>query len=124
MPLFGGTDLVKAVEGVDPATGRDLTAGARIASGVIFATEIADPTPGLAKGLRKAVRAAQGATVTFRQMGRFVVGTWEVAGRKGAGYVRWNRVLDAEGNTIRLYKDVYDQGGRFIRRDWYVGGPR
>ncbi len=37
--------------------------------------------------------------------------------------MRWNRVLTEEGSTIRLYKDVYGQGGNFLRRDWYVGEP-
>jgi hypothetical protein len=48
---------------------------------------------------------------------------WEVAGGKGAGYVNWNRVRDENGSTMRLFKDVYDQGGDYLRRDWYVGGP-
>lgn len=37
--------------------------------------------------------------------------------------VRWNKVLDSEGNTKRLYKDVYDRAGKYEGRDWYVGGP-
>jgi RHS repeat-associated protein len=76
---------------------------------------------GLAKGIGKTIDRAQGAEVTFSRLGRFTRATWEVAGDKGAGYVKWNRVLDEEGNTIRLYKDVYDRGGSFLRRDWYVG---
>jgi hypothetical protein len=122
--FLGGTDLVRAVEGRDPASGETLAAGSRAISGAIFATNIVDPSPGLVRGIGKAVRGAQGAAVTFRQTGNFVVGTWEVAGRRGAGHVRWNRALGADGRTMRLYKDVYDQGGNYVRRDWYVGGPR
>ena len=78
---------------------------------------------GLAKGMAKAIARAQGAEVTFSQLGKFVRAVWEVAGEKGAGYVKWNRVLNEEGSTIRLFKDVYDQAGNYLRRDWYVGGP-
>jgi len=38
----------------------------------------------------------------------------------GPGYVNWNRILEAEGRTVRLYKDVYNQGGNFLRRDPYI----
>ena len=79
---------------------------------------------GLAKGISKTIDRAQGADVAFRQLGNFTRAVWEVAGDKGAGYVKWNRILNEEGSTIRLFKDVYDQGGNYLRRDWYVGGPR
>lgn len=78
---------------------------------------------GLAKGITKTIARAQGAEVAFSQLGKFTRAVWEVAGEKGAGYVRWNRVLNEEGSTIRLFKDVYNQGGKWLRRDWYVGGP-
>lgn len=78
---------------------------------------------GLAKGMAKTVARAQGAEVAFSRLGKFTPAVWEVAGEKGAGYVKWNRVLNEEGRTIRLFKDVYDQGGNYLRRDWYMGGP-
>lgn len=78
---------------------------------------------GLAKGIAKTIDRAQGATVAFDKLGKFTRAVWEVAGDKGAGYVKWNRVLNEEGSTMRLFKDVYGQGGDFLRRDWYVGGP-
>lgn len=78
---------------------------------------------GLAKGMAKTVARAQGAKVTFSQLGKLTRAMWEVAGEKGAGYVKWNRVLNEEGSTIRLFKDVYGQAGNYLRRDWYVGGP-
>ena len=75
------------------------------------------------KGIAKAIKRAQGAEVSLSKVGRFVKATWSVAGDKGAGYVKWTRILDEDGKTARLYKDVYDQGGKFLRRDWKVGGP-
>lgn len=33
------------------------------------------------------------------------------------------RVLKEEGSTIRLFKEVYRQGGEFLRRDWCIGEP-
>lgn len=78
---------------------------------------------GLAKGIAKAIDRAQGAEVAFSQLGKFTRATSDVAGDKGAGHVRWNRILDEKGSTMRLFKDVYDQGGNYLRRDWYVGGP-
>jgi RHS repeat-associated protein len=89
-----------------------------VASGGIAGTE-----RGLAKGIVKTIERAQGAKVAFSQLGKFTRAMWKVAGDKGAGYVKWNRVLNEEGSTVRLFKDVYDQGGKFLRRDWYVGGP-
>jgi uncharacterized protein RhaS with RHS repeats len=77
----------------------------------------------LAKGIQAALKRAQGAEVSFSRLGRFTRAVWEVPGDKGAGYVRWNRILTEEGGTLRLFKDVYNQGGNFLRRDWYVGGP-
>jgi len=92
--------------------------------GVTLAMTFAVPEGGgLAKGMAKTVARAQGAEVAFSQLGKFTRAVWEVAGEKGAGYVKWNRVLNEEGSTIRLFKDVYDQGGKYLRRDWYVGGP-
>ncbi len=79
---------------------------------------------GLAKGMAKTVTRAQGATVAFDKLGKFTHAVWEVAGDKGAGYAKWNRVLNEEGSTLRLFKDVYNQGGKYLRRDWYVGGPK
>lgn len=75
---------------------------------------------GLARGMRRAVARAQGAEITWSTLGSFTRGVWEVVGDKGAGFVRWNRVLNAEGSTVRLFKDVYDQAGSFLRRDWYI----
>ncbi|HRQ78493.1 MAG TPA: RHS repeat-associated core domain-containing protein [Gemmatimonadaceae bacterium] len=75
---------------------------------------------GLARGMRRAVARAQGAEINWSTLGSFTRGVWEVAGDKGAGFVRWNRVLNAEGSTVRLFKDVYDQAGSFLRRDWYI----
>jgi hypothetical protein len=80
--------------------------------------------PGLARGIAKTIDRAQGAEVAFSQLGKFTRAVWEVGGDKGAGYVRWNRIMDESGHTIRLFKDVYGQGGNHFRRDWYVGGPR
>lgn len=117
---FTGLGDLYTAGGLNPAK---QDAGARLTAGGFFLGGLIDPSPGLAKGIKKAVKAAQGEVVTFRQLDRFLIGTWEVAGDKGAGAVRWNRVLDAEGSTIRLYKDVYNQGGNWLRRDWYVGGP-
>lgn len=77
----------------------------------------------LAKGMLKTIDRAQGAQVTFSKLGKFTRAIWEVPGDKGAGYVRWNRILDEEGRTIRLFKDVYDQGANFLRRDPYVPRP-
>ena len=74
---------------------------------------------GLARGIAKTINRAQGADVAFSRLGRNVRAVWEVSGEKGAGYVRWNRILNQEGSTIRLFKDVFGQGGEFIRRDWY-----
>lgn len=78
---------------------------------------------GLAKGMAKAVERAQGAEVAFSKLDQFTRAAWQLAGDKGAGYVKWNRILDREGSTIRLFKDVYGRGGEYLRRDWYVGGP-
>lgn len=75
---------------------------------------------GLARGMRRAVARAQGAEISWSALGSFTRGVWEVAGDKGAGFVRWNRVLNAEGSTVRLFKDVYDEAGSFLRRDWYI----
>jgi hypothetical protein len=73
--------------------------------------------------MAKAIKNAQGAEVTFAAMGKWMRATWGVAGKKGANYVRWQRTLNEEGRTIRLFKDVFNQGGDWIRRDWKVGGP-
>jgi hypothetical protein len=75
---------------------------------------------GLARGMRRAIERAQGAQIAWTKLGSFTRGVWEVAGDKGAGLVRWNRILNAEGSTVRLFKDVYNQAGNFVRRDWYV----
>jgi RHS repeat-associated protein len=74
----------------------------------------------LLRALWRTMKFAQGSRVAYATLGRFTVFTWEVAGNKGAGYVRWNKVVNSEGQTIRLYKDVYGQGGDFIRRDPYT----
>jgi hypothetical protein len=81
------------------------------------------PGGGLEEGMAKAVEKAQGAEVIWTEIGKFTRAEWELAGKKGAGFVRWSRTLDEEGRTIRLFKDVYDQGANFLRRDWYKGGP-
>jgi uncharacterized protein RhaS with RHS repeats len=87
-------------------------------------TFVGGPSGGaLSRGIARTVARAQGAEVAFSQLGRFTRAVWEVAGDKGAGYVRWNRILGENGSTVRLFKDVYDQAGDFLRRDWYVGGP-
>ena len=70
------------------------------------------------------LKRAQGAEVGWTTLGRFTRAVWEIPGRKGAGFVRWSRVLTEDGSTLRLYKDVSGQGGDFLRRDWYRGGPR
>ncbi|MEP6763888.1 MAG: hypothetical protein ABJB66_06235 [Gemmatimonadaceae bacterium] len=77
----------------------------------------------LAKGIAKTIAHSQGAEVAVDRIGKFTRAIWEVAGNKGAGYVRYNKIFSEEGKTMRMYKDVYGQGGDFIRRDWYVGGP-
>jgi RHS repeat-associated protein len=122
LPFVGpGT---RAASGISP-DGEPLSNAQRAGA---FALAMADLgggaiSEGLASGIRRAIRGAQGADVSFSRVGQLVRGIWEVPGDKGAGYVRWNRILDAEGNTARLFKDVYGQGGEFLRRDWYVGGP-
>jgi len=83
----------------------------------------ADEGAGLVRGIKKTLKWAQGSNVTFSKLGKFTRAVWEVAGDKGAGYVRWNKILDESGRTIRLFKDVYNQGGKWLRRDWKVGGP-
>lgn len=86
--------------------------------------EVPDFGPGgLEEGMAKTVAGAQRAEVTFTKLGKFTRGIWEVAGKKGAGFVRWSKILGEDGKTMRLFKDVYDQGANFLRRDWYVGGP-
>ena len=113
-------DAIRAVKGTDPLSGEELGAGQRIAAAAsMIVAGLGEVGPGLAGGIRKAERAAQGASVGWSRLGSFTRGIWEVAGDKGAGYVRWNRILDSEGNTVRLYKDVYGQGGNFLRRDPY-----
>lgn len=62
---------------------------------------------GLAKGIAKTIDRAQGAEVAFSQLGKFTRAVWEVAGDKSANYVKWNRILNEEGSTIRLFNDVY-----------------
>lgn len=69
-------------------------------------------------GFRSALKAAQGARVTFEMLGPFFRATWQVIGREN-GYVNWTRILDAEGRTVRLFKDVFDRFNRFVRRDIY-----
>jgi RHS repeat-associated protein len=104
------------VFGLNPAT----TAQDRALAGVAAVGSLGDVGPGLARGIAKTIKGAQGAEVSFSRVGNFVRGTWEVGGDKGAGYVRWNKVLNQEGGTVRLFKDVYNQGGNFLRRDWYI----
>jgi RHS repeat-associated protein len=116
LELSGVKDLERAV-----ADGK-VVGGAVALAGIL---PVGRAGVGLFMGIAKTIDKAQGAAVAFDRLGKFVRATWEVAGDKGAGYVRWNRILDADGNTVRLFKDVYDQGGKFLRRDWYVGGlPR
>jgi hypothetical protein len=114
----------RALSGVSPE-GERLSNAARAGA---FALAMADLGGGtiserLAAGIGRTISRAQGADVTFSRVGQFVRGVWEVPGNKEASYARWNRILDSDGNTVRLFKDVYDQGGDFLRRDWYVGGP-
>lgn len=126
--LTGTSEAVRAASGTDPATGESLGGAARlgvaglVAVGALFPVE--NIGAGLARGVARTIKHAQCATVDFSRIGNFVHAMGEVPGQKGAGHVRWNRILDREGHTIRLYKDVYEQGGNFLRRDWYVGGPK
>lgn len=78
---------------------------------------------GLVGGVYRAIKNAQGAAVTFETIGNFLRATWTIPG-KGAGYVRWQRYLDGSGRTVRLFKDVWNQSGRWIRRDWYRAWER
>lgn len=79
---------------------------------------------GLARGVAMTLKRAQGAEVGLTTLGRFTRVVWEILGRKGAGFVRWNRVLIEDGSTLRLCNDVFGHGGDFLRRDLYRGGPR
>lgn len=116
-------DIDRAIEGTDPLTGAELSAGQRAGAGLMAAASLFPGEKigaGLARGMAKAVKNAQGAEITFSRLGRNVRAAWEVPGDRGAGYARWNRILNSEGRTIRLFKDVFGQGGEFIRRDPYV----
>lgn len=120
-------DIDRALTGKDFLSGADLSGGQRAGAGLMAAASLFPGEKigaGLARGIAKTIGRAQGAEVAFSRLGRNVRGVWEVAGERGAGYARWNRILSGEGSTIRLFKDVFGQGGEFIRRDWYVGGPR
>jgi hypothetical protein len=119
-------DVDRALSGTDPMTGEKLSGVQRVQAGLFAAASLfpgEELGAGLEKGIAKTVARAQGADVTFSRLGRNVRAVWEIPGREGAGYVRWNRVLSGEGSTIRLFKDVFGEGGEFLRRDWYVGGP-
>lgn len=120
-------DIGRALTGTDPLSGAELSTAQRAGAGLLAVASLFPGEQigaGLARGVAKTIDRAQGAEVAFSRLGRSVRAVWEVPGEQGASYVRWNRVLGHEGSTIRLFKDVFGQGGDFIRRDWYVGGPR
>jgi hypothetical protein len=119
--MFVGVKSAATAAGMNPA---EQSKSERVLAGAMVVGGLGDLGPGLAKGVARTIKRAQGAAVRFDRVGRFTRATWEVAGDKGAGYVKWNRILSEEGNTVRLYKDVYNQGGNFERRDWYFGQPR
>jgi RHS repeat-associated protein len=48
---------------------------------------------GLLGGMAKALKKAQGVEVSFSSVGKFTRAVWEVAGDKGAGFVKWNAAL-------------------------------
>jgi hypothetical protein len=58
-----------------------------------------------------------------RQIGRFTEFSADVPGRVPGSFTRWVKVVDENGNTIRLYHDTFDKTGRFIHRGMKVPGP-
>jgi hypothetical protein len=59
--------------------------------------------------------------VVVEPVGRFYRATWEVPGQRGgASRAVWNKIINDEGVTIRMYKDSYDAAGRFMHRKFKV----
>jgi hypothetical protein len=63
--------------------------------------------------------------VLVEPFGRFYRATWEVAGNDGgASRAVWNKIINEEGATIRMYKDSYDRKNKFMHRKFKVPDAR
>jgi hypothetical protein len=115
LEFFGVNDVWRA--GAQAEAGQYVRASGTL----IFA--VAGNLPGgkIAANLRRTVKGAQGADVTVSTVGRFHRASWEVAG-EGGGQSRtvWNKIINEQGETIRLYKDSYDRAGKFQHRKFKV----
>ena len=75
--------------------------------------------------LARTVKAAQGAEVTATALGGFTRATWTVPGASGgAARTVWNKIINSEGKTIRMYHDSYDAAGVFQHRKFKVPDTR
>jgi RHS repeat-associated protein len=75
-------------------------------------------SPGLVQALKSTVKRSQNAEIVWRKIGQLTRATWRIPGTRD-GHVDWYRVLNKDGRTIRLFKDVFDKTGRWLRRDPY-----
>ena len=51
------------------------------------------------------------------------MGSTPIPGNNGKSFTRWVKVVNADGRTIRLYHDTFDNTGRFLNRGIKVPGP-
>lgn len=115
LEFFGVKDLWRA--GSQASEGRYAAAGGSLLltlGGVI-------PGERVAANFARTVKSAQGADVAVSTFGKFFRATWEVAG-EGGGQSRtvWNKIINSEGKTIRMYHDSYDRAGNFMHRKFKV----
>jgi RHS repeat-associated protein len=115
--VTGVSDFIRAGFGWDPSGGEDVSGGQRLLAAGSLILTVGVPEGAVAANLNRTRRIAQGADVTVDRVGSFYRATWEIPG-DGGGQSRavWNKIINSEGRTVRMYKDSYDRGGRFQHR--------
>jgi len=119
--LIEGFGINEADRGMDEIANGNVLRGAAIVGLAIIGNLPGGNLAKIEANLARTVKAAQGAEVTARAVGGFTQATWTVLGREGgASRTVWNKVINSEGKTIRLYHDSYDAAGVFQHRKFKV----
>jgi hypothetical protein len=119
--LIEGFGINEADRGMDEIANGNVLRGAAIVGLAIIGNLPGGNVAKIEANLARTLKAAQGAEVTARAVGGFTQATWTVLGREGgASRTVWNKVINSEGKTIRLYHDSYDAAGVFQHRKFKV----